>query len=164
MPEALFTPLCVRMLEEGQSVRFRASGYSMHPAIRDGEWMTVEPAGSAAIRRGDVLLYRSARGLTAHRVARVLAEVGGPVSVVARGDNAGKVGELVDSTQVLGRVARVERGRRHFDPASLRSRFASNTRRSLAALKRIVNDAATGLCLLLSASRRQRGARQGGSP
>jgi len=163
MAEALFTPLCVRMLEDGQAVRFRAPGSSMHPTIRDGEWMTVEPTQVVSVRRGDVLLYRSVRGLTAHRVVRVVTEASNPARFVLRGDNAGTLEEIVDSRQMLGRVARVERGRRPFDPASLRARLASGAWRTVSAVKRMVHELAKGSRLLLPAKRRQHSAGQGGS-
>jgi hypothetical protein len=163
MAEALFSPLCVRMLEDGHAVRFQAPGSSMHPAIRDGEWMTVEPTRPASARRGDVLLYLSVRGLTAHRLVRVVMEEGTPAQFVFRGDNAGALEEHVDFTNVLGRVARVERGRRHIDPASMRARLASEAWRTIAELKRMAKELAAGLRLRsLYAKRGQHSARQGG--
>jgi hypothetical protein len=163
MAEALFTPLCVRMLEDGHAVRFQAPGSSMHPAIRDGEWMTVEPTRPGSVRCGDVLLYLGARGLTAHRLVGVVTEEGTPAQFVFRGNNAGALDEHVDPRDVLGRVASVERGRRRFDPASMRARLASEAWRRLAALKRVVHGLAAGSRLLLPhATRRQHSARQGG--
>jgi hypothetical protein len=163
MAEALFSPLCIGMLEDGHAVRFQAPGSSMHPAIRDGEWMVVEPASAASVRCGDVLLYRSVRGLTAHRVVRVVADEGTRERFVLRGDNVGALDEDVDSGHILGRVARVERGRRQFDPASIRAQFASEAWRTIAMLRRTVHELATGWRLLLPARLWQHGARQGGS-
>jgi len=163
MAETLFTPLCVRMLEDGHAVRFQAPGSSMHPAIRDGEWVTVEPTRPAFVRRGDVLLYHSVRGLTAHRVVRVVTEEGTRARFVFRGDNAGGLDEPVDFGHILGRVACVERGRRHFDPASVRAQVASEAWCLIAALKRMVHKLAADSRLLLPfAKRRQHSASEGG--
>lgn len=164
MAEALFSRVCVRMLEDGHAVCFPAPGNSMHPAIRDGEWVTVEPTDPTCVRRGDVLLYRSRRGLTAHRVVRVVADEGTPARFVCRADNGGAIEEHVDSRNILGRVARVERGRSQFDPASIRVRLASGAWRTVAELKRILDELAAGSRLwLLYAKGRHHGARQGGS-
>jgi hypothetical protein len=137
MAEALFGPLCIGMLQDGHAVRFQAPGSSMHPAIRDGEWMVVEPASLASVRRGDVLLYRSVRGLTAHRVVRVIADEGTTEGFVFRGDNAGESEERVAQADVLGRVTGVERAGSMSDPSAPRARFTVAARRSLLRLRRL---------------------------
>ena len=163
MAEALFTPLCVRMLEDGHAVRFQAPGSSMYPAIRDGEWLTVEPVAPEALRRGDVALYRSPRGLTAHRVRKFVAPDGAPLHLVLRGDNAGGCDEHVEPADILGRVACVERAGRRIDPASVGSRAAARLRRALGGLRRTL---ATFLfeatSILHNGLRRRSVARQGG--
>ena len=136
MAETLFTPLCVRMLEDGHAVRFQAPGSSMHPAIRDGEWVTVEPTRPAFVRRGDVLLYHSVRGLTAHRVVRVVTEEGTRARFVFRGDNTGALDEPVAFGHILGRVACVERGGEQIDPNSIGAGLSVRASRGLHRLKR----------------------------
>ena len=44
----------------------------MHPTIRDGEAITVEPVAPCAVKCGDILLYRGARRVIAHRVVAIL--------------------------------------------------------------------------------------------
>ena len=79
----------------------------MGPAIRDGDLVTFAPVRPQQIRRGDVLLYASERGLTAHRA------VGWPNRSRAifpiQGDAPGSPREQVSARQVLGRVESVER-------------------------------------------------------
>ncbi len=43
----------------------------MYPSIREGELITVERVVARDVQRGDIVLYRSERGLTAHRVIEV---------------------------------------------------------------------------------------------
>ena len=43
----------------------------MHPTIRDGEAINVEPIERCDVRRGDILLCRGARGVMAHRVVAI---------------------------------------------------------------------------------------------
>lgn len=102
-----FPLLCTELLRSGQSVRFRATGASMGPAILDGDMVTVAPVAPHEVRRGDVILYTSERGLTAHRVvefARVTA------TFITQGDASGSPREQVGEGAVLGRVASVARG------------------------------------------------------
>jgi hypothetical protein len=96
------------LLARGHSVRFRASGHSMHPIIRNGDYLLVEPP--ARIECGDVVLTLSSRGLTAHRVVRVAEG-----KVITRGDNApgddeeGHVLGVVTHIERRGRLSRLRR-------------------------------------------------------
>ena len=47
----------------------------MHPTICDGEMINVEPVLPSQVRHGDIILYRSARGITAHRVIHIQREM-----------------------------------------------------------------------------------------
>jgi len=51
----LFIDVSIELLRRGQSVRFQAPGQSMHPAIREGETITVAPVAPFNIKRGDIL-------------------------------------------------------------------------------------------------------------
>jgi len=87
------------LLARGHSVRFRATGHSMHPIIRNDDYLLVSPSTQCAC--GDVVLTLSSRGLTAHRVVRIADGV-----VVTRGDNAPGEDEV---GRVLGVVTHIER-------------------------------------------------------
>ncbi len=67
-----FSELAATLLREGHSIRFRAAGQSMHPTIRDGETIVVEPIDLRDIKRGDIVLYRDLRGVIAHRVVAII--------------------------------------------------------------------------------------------
>jgi len=73
-PQHLFIDVSTELLRQGQSVRFRAPGLSMHPAIKEGEVITVVPVSSFDIKRGDILLYIVGRKVIAHRVVRIKRE------------------------------------------------------------------------------------------
>jgi signal peptidase I len=117
-----FVDIVSDLLSRGHSVRFRAKGGSMHPTIREGEAITVTPARPAAIRRGDVVLYRSARGVIAHRVARVSQKLDGALMFIPRGDASPSRDDPVEEGAILGRVVTVERSGHALDPAALRAR------------------------------------------
>ncbi len=73
-PQHLFIDMSTELLRCGQSVRFRAPGLSMHPAIKEGETITVVPISSFDIKRGDILLYIVGKKVIAHRVVSIKKE------------------------------------------------------------------------------------------
>ncbi len=79
----------------------------MGPTIRDGDIVTVAPVDLRTVRRGDVILYASERGITAHRVVEFRK---GLSTFITQGDAPGSSREDVGTTAVLGRVESVERG------------------------------------------------------
>jgi peptidase S24-like protein len=109
---ARFVETLEELLRRGHHARFRAGGWSMHPAIRDGDVITVAPLGGSPVRIGDVVLYRQGQGAIAHRVVRVRALAGRLVEVVARGDAADACDAPIGPEQVLGLVVAVERNPR----------------------------------------------------
>jgi hypothetical protein len=109
-----FLDVCDRLLAGGQSVRFRAEGWSMYPAIRDGEMVEITPADVAQIRRGDVLLCRLGAGSVAHRVLRIQRRGAAVIEIVLRGDAAFAADAPIGPGDVLGRVVAVTRGGRPY--------------------------------------------------
>lgn len=135
---ALFTPVCTDLLRSGQAVRFCATGGSMYPTIRDGETVVVRPIDPKAVRRGDVVLYRGRRGLTAHRVMRVVGNDCSPDGFMIRGDHGAGIDEHVESAQVLGRVASVERDGSQRDPGSTGALLAARVWNGLVRIRGVV--------------------------
>ena len=107
----VFDAVVEAALASGVRVRFRAYGTSMHPAIRDGETIAVEPVDVADVVRGDILLYRSRERLLAHRVEAV-AERRGVRTLQTRGDAMLGLDAPVGAAEVIGRVTAVVRGSR----------------------------------------------------
>jgi hypothetical protein len=104
-----FVETVAELLGRGQSVRFRAAGWSMHPTIRDGETITVAPFSRSTARTGEILLYRNHRTVIAHRVVAVRSHSGEPLKLVLRGDAADCCDAPIADERVLGRVVAVER-------------------------------------------------------
>lgn len=98
-----FEPTLRAVLAAGHGARFRVEGDSMHPVIRSGEYVKVIPCTVSKLRRGDVILAATGRGLTAHRIVRI-SERG----IITRGDNSLRADPLVDPRNILGRIAEVE--------------------------------------------------------
>jgi phage repressor protein C with HTH and peptisase S24 domain len=98
-----FEPTLRAVLAAGHGARFRVEGDSMHPAIRGGDYVKVVPCAASELRRGEVILASTGRGLTAHRIVRIAGR-----RIVTRGDNSPRVDPAVDIANVLGRVVEVE--------------------------------------------------------
>ena len=117
----MFLDITTELLRRGQSVRFQAPGRSMHPTIKDGETITVEPVAPSDLKRGDIVLYRFDKGVIAHRLARIDKNEDTPLFIL-RADAPGAPEEQVAAQQVLGKVVSVQRGGRSIDPYSRRAK------------------------------------------
>jgi signal peptidase I len=107
--QANFTALAAAILGEGSTLRFYARGTSMRPFIQDGDILEVQPVGTLAVRRGDVVLCRQGGGrLVAHRVVHLSRE-DGRTTMVTWGDALTGPDAPISLEQVLGRVVVVER-------------------------------------------------------
>jgi hypothetical protein len=82
----------------------RVRGTSMSPSLREGDFLTVEPAG--AISPGDIVVFRLGDELLCHRVA-ALREDG---SLLTQGDNSSRPDQPVSRADVLGKAASARRG------------------------------------------------------
>jgi hypothetical protein len=107
----LLREACTALLSSGQRARFRATGLSMDPTIRDGDILTVEPMDPGEVRPGEILLYRTPQGVVAHRLVRC-EKAEAQLVYIFRGDASGTCDPPVSFGEVLGRVIATRRGRR----------------------------------------------------
>ena len=98
-------------------VRLRVFGTSMAPSILPGDLISVERAGLGEISPGDVVLFTRKRDLVVHRVVAKTTTFRQSY-LVARGDRLKENDPPVPSSDLLGRVHLIERGRRRFQPAT----------------------------------------------
>jgi signal peptidase len=124
------------LLSFGLGVRFRAPGTSMHPTIRHGDLITVEPVAPCNLKRGDIILYRLQNDFIAHRLVNIEERNGCGLTFFLRGDASTTCDAPVKPEQVLGKVVCLERGHRRIDPYSRRVRLWSMLYLGLARLKR----------------------------
>jgi signal peptidase I len=97
------------LLASGSCVRFRASGGSMHPTIRDGDVLVLAPIDPSELRTGAVVLARQSGRLVAHRIADVTKTEAG-TQVLLRGDALPACPPTVSADAVMARVVGIERG------------------------------------------------------
>ena len=117
--------VCTDLLRRGYGVSFRADGHSMHPTIRSGETIIVAPVSAGPVARGDIILYRAARGVIAHRVVRIEKRSGAAVRFIARGDGAPSEDVPIPPHDILGKVMAVHRRGGSVDLGSRMARLRS---------------------------------------
>lgn len=150
--------LTADLLSRGTTVRFRPSGRSMYPSIREGELITVEPVLPSDVTLGDIVLYRSERGLIAHRVIQVSRPQSEPSAFGAAGyrraclacgpsssrdarvfrllgDASSCCDKPVKAHQILGRVVGVQRNGRSLALASRGAKMWHKARRLASGVK-----------------------------
>jgi len=81
----------------------------MNPTIRDGETVVVEPVRALEVLRGDIILYRQASRVVAHRVISLKGSDETHRVFILRGDALIGCDEPVRAEQILGRIVAVER-------------------------------------------------------
>ena len=138
----LLLDLTAELLSRGTTVRFRPSGRSMYPSIREGEIITVEPVSASDVKLADIVLYESDRGLIAHRVIEIASKDAWVFRL--RGDASLSCDEPVAGQQILGRVVRVHRNGRGLALASRGAKLWHKARRWASGLKGWIYPAGTG--------------------
>ena len=98
----------------GASVRLPVKGSSMHPALRDGDVVTVAPPGPEPVPVGAIVAAEApvSGGLVVHRVVGRT-----DAGILLRGDNAADADGTLPEEAVLGVVVKVERNGRLVRPA-----------------------------------------------
>jgi hypothetical protein len=126
----LFEAFSRELLKDGVYVRFEARGASMSPAIRDREIVLVKAVALASLRKGDIVLVKSARGFRLHRLVK--ADVDHDV-FITRGDCGCEDDPAERGEEILGVAAakEVRVGRR-----AMRADFRGATGRLVRALAR----------------------------
>ena len=138
----LLLDLTTELLSQGATVRFRPSGRSMYPSIREGEVITVEPVAASDVKLADIVLYRSERGLIAHRVIEIASRDARVFRL--QGDASLSCDEPVAAEQILGRVVGVQRNGRSVGLASRGAKMWHQVRRLASGLKGWTYPAGTG--------------------
>ncbi len=90
------------------SVRLRVFGASMAPTVHPGDVVSVERVSAREISPGEIVLFAREGRLIVHRVRTVAGDSFQPL-VVTRGDRMRQNDAAVSSSELLGRVTRIER-------------------------------------------------------
>lgn len=97
-----------RLLAEGRTLKIRAEGFSMYPAIKPGSVLLIEPfeKGSQPVP-GEIIAWKKNSGFVVHRLVRYYEEENSR-HVITRGDSSVENDDPVPFGRVAGRVVRIE--------------------------------------------------------
>lgn len=103
-----FVAIAEEILGSGRELRTRVSGSSMGASVPDGSFVCFEPTDRRRLRRGDIVLIRSAGGRAlCHRLIAVRGGADGP-QVQTWGDASVRPDVPVPLASVLGRLTSIE--------------------------------------------------------
>lgn len=115
VPSDIFNSLCTGLLRDGTGVRFKATGGSMWPDVRDGDVIEIEQVDFAGLRVGDIAYTVNRAGkILVHRVVKKTNNGQGRF-VVTKGDALEFPDEIISAERVLGRVRKVSRAGQSID-------------------------------------------------
>ncbi len=93
------------LLAEGKTIRIRADGYSMFPAIKAGSLIYIEPDIDPS--PGEIIAWKREEGFVVHRLVRIVSD-GDRISYITRGDSCVREDQPVKKEHIAGRVISIE--------------------------------------------------------
>ncbi len=113
LDSVVIAALHIEAVRKGQSLWFRVTSGSMHPMLRVGEQVLIEPAVAAQIQVGEIAAFETNEGLVIHRIVQRRRENAG-IRLIEMSDVHFRPGP-VDSEAVVGRVVAVRQGNTRID-------------------------------------------------
>ena len=100
--------MSVTLLEEGKTVRIKAHGYSMYPAVKPGSLILIEPlVQKGRPEPGEIVAVKRENGIIVHRVTKRFVK-NGVTWYVTRGDSNARPDNPVKIEQIAGRIIKSE--------------------------------------------------------
>jgi signal peptidase I len=100
--------MSVSLLSEGKTIRIKAHGYSMYPAIKPGALILIEPVRlKGKPVPGEIVALKRDSGMVVHRVVRKIMK-DGIEYFVTRGDSNSMADNPVTIDRIAGRVIKSE--------------------------------------------------------
>lgn len=113
LDSAVIATLYIEAVRKGQPVWFRVTSGSMHPLLRIGEQVCIEPATAEQIQLGEIAAFETVEGLVIHRIVQRLQKSAG-IQLAEMSDVHLRVGS-VDNAAVVGRVVAIRQGKTRID-------------------------------------------------
>jgi signal peptidase I len=112
--------MSVTLLSEGKTVRIKAHGYSMYPAIKPGSLILIEPLNQkGGPVPGEIVAVKRESGLVVHRVTKRIVK-DGVTWLVTKGDSNSRSDKPVKIDQIAGRIVKSEATGENPEPADVR--------------------------------------------
>jgi signal peptidase I len=105
--------LYIEAVRKGQPVWFRVTSGSMHPLLRVGEQVRIEPATAEQIQLGEIAAFETGEGLVIHRIVQRVQK-SADIRLSEMSDVHLRVGP-VDSAALVGRVVAIRQGNKRID-------------------------------------------------
>jgi hypothetical protein len=100
-------------LRRGQPLWFRVASGSMHPLLRIGEQVYIEPATARQLQIGEIAAFETEAGLVIHRIVQRRQE-NGDIQLVEMSDVYLRAGQI-KSGGAIGRVVAIRQGNTRID-------------------------------------------------
>ena len=100
--------MSLSLLAEGKTIRIKAHGYSMYPAIRPGSLILIEPLklkGNPV--PGEIVALKRDAGMVVHRLVKKEIK-NGVIYFITRGDSNAITDNPVTIDKIAGRIVRSE--------------------------------------------------------
>lgn len=132
--------IAVEALLSFGSIRLRATGHSMLPAIWPGDTLMINHCKISQIVPGNVVLCSRQNRLWAHRVVRIISDAGSP-QLITQGDSLPNPDPPISSSELLGRVPEIIREGQCIRPLAIpagAARYVANLLRHCSFLSRLL--------------------------
>ena len=100
-------------VRKGQPLWFHVASGSMHPLLRIGEQVYIQPATADQLHVGEIAAFETGAEMVIHRIVQRRSENHG-VQLIEMSDVHLRAGR-VESGAVIGRVVAIHRGNRYID-------------------------------------------------
>jgi len=115
-PHIAAFPEIVDLLLASKKACLRIEGLSMFPVLYTGDLVEVEPLAKKLPKVGDIVVFKSEKGFTCHRLVEIF-EQNGETWIKTKGDTRKENDLPISLPQILGKVIRVERNGSSWTPA-----------------------------------------------
>ena len=98
-----FCRITEEILNNGQMLRFRATGRSMAPTILNGDSVTIAPTDNSLIKPGAIVLHRSphTQHPLLHRIIKI-SHKNSRTTIYTRGDTFCGYAEKIEAADIMG--------------------------------------------------------------
>lgn len=112
--------MSLTLLAEGKTIRIKAHGYSMYPAIKPGSLVLIEPLRQKGKPvPGEIVALKRENGLVVHRVIKTVVK-DGITYYITRGDSNANTDSPVTIEKIAGRIIKSEPTGENPIPADIR--------------------------------------------
>lgn len=112
--------MSLTLLAEGKTIRIKAHGYSMYPAIKPGSLILIEPLRQKGKPLpGEIVAIKRERGIVVHRVVKTVFK-NEKTWYITRGDSNAITDDPSTIDKIVGRIVKSEPTGENPKPADIR--------------------------------------------